>query len=166
METIEKYLRPVIDNVQEALLDVYDDWLNKHALLDPKEWAEGRMDWEEFEAYGEETALSNTKFEYENLGGKNFEIEFFNTNKEYFKSFFREVKNDIINHNYEELEYAKTHEDEDEIERLEEDITTLENLDFDNDQDFNQFVAEYYYIDEYMEPDMANNLLSNLFFYP
>jgi hypothetical protein len=161
LDTIEQQLRPVVENIKEALLDVYTEWLAKHALLDPKEWAKARVDYDDFEAYGEETSLSNTKYEYERLGGENFEIEFFKTNLEYFTNFFKEVRYDIINHYYEELEYAETHENEEDIERYKEDIETLENYDFDNEEDFNSFVGEYYYIDEYVDEAMVSNLFQH-----
>lgn len=161
IEFIKQSLQPVVANIQEALMETYENWLSKHALLNPKDWAKARVDFDEFEDYGPDQTLHNVKWEYLNLGGENFELNFFKTNLKYFKNYFEEVKNDNINYLYEELEYAKTHEDEEEIKRLEEDIEYLENLNFDNEKEFDNFVDEYYYIDEYVSGEKADSIFTN-----
>jgi len=161
LNTIEQQMRPVVDRIIEDLSDVFRDWLSKHAILNPREWAEARVDMDEFEAYDPETTLGTVKYEYETLGGKNFEINFFKENKEYFKRFFEEVRSDIINMYYDDLEYYIEHEDTEEIERMQQVIDDLENMDLDNEEDFNRFINEYYPIDEYMDEGSLSDQISN-----
>lgn len=158
LNIIEQELSPIIDQISGDLGAVYDAWLKKHALLNPEDWAEARLPYEEFLDYGVEFSLGVIKNEYERYGGSNFEEKFVNCNLEYFIPFFNEIKNDLINYNYDELEYFEEREDEEEIEYTKEIIERLSSMDLNNPHDLKEFINEYYYIEsDNLIPKITND---------
>lgn len=143
LNKIEAELEPITKYVIESLQDVYADWLKKHALLSPRDWAEARMDYDEFEAYGVESSIANVKSEYERYGGGDFETKFFMTNITYFKQTFEEILYDEINNAIDELEYYKERDNSDEIQSQQERLNYLENLNLANEEDLLKFVGDY-----------------------
>ncbi|MFW6008395.1 MAG: hypothetical protein ACOCP8_03925 [archaeon] len=57
LNQIEKKLQEIIPEIKDIFLEVFEDWLRSHALLEPSEWAESRV--ETLEMEDETTRIDN-----------------------------------------------------------------------------------------------------------
>ncbi len=158
LNKIEVELEPITGYIIESLQDVYIDWLNKHALLSPRDWAEARLDYAEFEAYGAKTAIESTKNEYKRYGGRNFETKFFMTNINYFKDTIGETLDFEIDDTRYMLEESEKQNNTEEMQQYQAKLNYLENLDLNNETDLIEFTNNDTYV--YLE-DSATLLLNH-----
>jgi hypothetical protein len=158
LNMIDKQIIPVLNKIIDSLLYVFRDWLDKHAILNPMLWAEKRFDGDMLEVEDPKTILENIKYQYKEYSsdkGRDFENQFFKSNLEYLQSDLKLILDDIINNNIEDLEYYKEREDEESIQKQEETINYLQNIDLSNEEDRLRFYQEY--LDESMEFNISNN---------
>lgn len=157
LNKVEAELEPITRFIIESLQDVYADWLSKHALLSPRDWAKARLDYDEFEGYGAETTIASAKNEYERYGGRNFETKFFMTNIHYFKDTINEILKSEVDNARSELEYYEKQNDTEAAQNQQERLDYFENLDLNNEDELINFFEN----DAYVYLDDNSTLLSN-----
>ena len=164
---IESEINPLLFRISEDLMDIYKDWLDKHDTENPNNWARNRLTQDEFDDYGKKGSLGQVKYEYLRFLKENgtldkttgveaneiFLTEFLKINMNYFIPFFKEMIQETIAIDYEEIEHYKELDDIEEVERLQEEIKRLENIDLANRLQLEDFVEESMF-------DFGNSFLS------
>jgi len=134
LQAIQKKLNPILNSISGKLIEVFEDWLEKHALLSPKNWARKRiedleesMDFDETDRMLEEMYSEYDR--YSNISKQEFTNKFNEIAKVEIDSYVAgEILDNEVNSFYDELNYAKEEEDEERIKELEEKIKELENM--------------------------------------
>jgi hypothetical protein len=145
LKRINLELNPVLNKVIQDLSNVYQKWLDNHALLSPRTWAVNRI--KEFKEMEElDLLMGNMESEYNryvNTEKSEFDRDFIETNKDLIIPYLKEIMNDEINSYTNELEDAKYRENEADIQEFTERINTL-NERLDNPDNMNSFEIEDY----------------------
>jgi hypothetical protein len=144
IKTIDNEIKPVLDGITNSLLYVFKDWLGKHAILNPKKWAQNRYNYDEFEG-DPKSVLESIKSEYiqyrfpnnfkATTSDSDFIEVFVENNLEYFQTFLNDIKQDFLNSSIEDLEYYKGLDREEDIINQQNTVNYYENLDLSNEQE-------------------------------
>jgi len=129
----------IADQVNEDLQDVFGEWLRFHAITEPREWAEARVEMDE--EIGE-ISIENPLAEYNRYAGKVSSEEFMSMFMQKLKSgeveasslnqWLGYVADDEISSKEEEIESLDPEEDAEEIANLRQNISDLEDGDYTN----------------------------------
>jgi hypothetical protein len=143
MAAIEKDLIPICRSVLQDLDNVYVDWLEDHAILSPRTWAEKRVEKSDGDEYG------NMVYEYkEYLPYDNIVSDFIQINWEYFVPWVQEDRDFRIENIRSDLENIT---DEDERQVLENEISELENMEITENEVTNYMSDIYSSLDEFRD---------------
>jgi hypothetical protein len=140
--TIRKRLNPILNSIIEKLSEVFENWLENHALLSPNTWAKAR--YKEIEYLGETNdILESIKDEYDRYGSNNFYEEIFQKLFKYFLRTLEQLRNEYINDKELELEGMEDNDgDVDDIKYLKQDIKELKAIK--SKDDWKEFIESWY----------------------
>lgn len=164
LSRISQELNPVLLKVRKDLWDVYEKWLNSHALLSPHTWATHRAQDAEYDSEVDNKELFESLFrdyeQYVNSSREEFVREFIEFNYELIHLYIKDYMNEEL-YNYEiQLEEAQSQKNEELIQELTQRINYLnDEIENPNAYEIQEYISTYYgSLDQFIETIMYSDL--------
>lgn len=162
LKNIEQSLEPVLDSIRETLIDVFGNWLAAHAITNPQQWAEVRVD-KDFEVGEGEAGAFEAAFQEWSRYVRGFDQrpkvdyrgirrddpkqqgEFAQLVVAKFPEYYTAYANEYNDLQIDDTRYEMEHtNDEDELQELQERLDELEKYDDMSGEDLSRWMSDMY----------------------
>lgn len=146
LNLVREELTPILDIMTAHILDVYDDWLNHHAIMEPSKWAESRIEGLILEGNNAYDAYIISLLEYQKYNHSSDEYarrEFIDANISELSRLAKALLSESIQNIQSEIEEAMSEANTERASDLHEEITYLKNMDVASTEGLSEFADIY-----------------------
>lgn len=145
LRQIHMRMNPIFKSIADKLMNVFEDWLSKHALDKPELWAKARYEEIKYDSDTASAKLESMKYEYEKYADGDFYEQAFEDVYTYLESDLNELKDSIVDDYRTQAEEAEYDDNEEDALDFNNRVEEVEALDMKKYDDVIDFLDNHFY---------------------